>query len=146
MFIISAGDNLFFFEPSNEVKNSYSVQEFRPFGKLHSVHDTPALIDYDNLRMEWRKDGKLHRDNGPAVIVFNKSGDVKERIFYKNDKVVKSGGGEDNIKLIKLKSFDDCIKVTSVNLNFDENKVRDSVYLNRNRLSLKKKLIVTRRN
>jgi len=35
-------------------------------GNFDSINDEPAYVD--KLVQQWHKDGKLHRDNGPAII------------------------------------------------------------------------------
>ena len=43
-------------------------------GKLHREGDKPAIVALDGYKSYW-KNGRLHRDNGPAVIYQN--GDVE---------------------------------------------------------------------
>ena len=40
-------------------------------GQLHSFDEQPAVIDHDDGTKYWYKNGKLHRDNGPAKIWSN---------------------------------------------------------------------------
>jgi hypothetical protein len=140
MFVVQAGKYLFFFDVvlfGQRRKNGMSVQEFRPMGKLHSVADTPAVINYDKLRMEWYKDGKLHRDNGPACITFNEKGTVVDRKYYKNGKLVDAKavrGNDDGISLVKIKVIEDCVKECARSLKLDEEYVSKVVLANTNKL------------
>jgi hypothetical protein len=140
MFVVQAGKYLFFFDVvlfGQRRKNGMSVQEFRPMGKLHSVADTPAVINYDKLVMEWYKDGKLHRDNGPARITFNEKGTVVDRKYYKNGKLVDAKavrGNDDGISLVKIKVIEDCVKECARSLKLDEEYVSKVVLANTNKI------------
>jgi hypothetical protein len=140
MFVVQAGKYLFFFDVvlfGQRRKNGMSVQEFRPMGKLHSIADTPAVINYDKLRMEWYKDGKLHRDNGPACITFNEKGTVVDRKYYKNGKVAAAAdirGNDDGVSLVKIKVIEDCVKECARSLKLDEEYVSKVVLANTNKL------------
>lgn len=138
MFVVRSGNHLFFFDVvlfGQTKKNGASIQEFRPYGKLHSVADTPAVINYDKLRMEWYTDGKLHRNSGPAVIVFDKSGRIIERKFYKNGKSTDKELGDDGVEILKIKKLEDCVKKCSAKLGLSEERVAKVVLANTNKLS-----------
>lgn len=140
MFVVQAGKYLFFFDVvlfGQRRKNGMSVQEFRPMGKLHSIADTPAVINYDKLRMEWYKDGKLHRDNGPACITFNEQGVVVDRKYYKNGKNVAASeirGNDDGISIVKIGVLENCVKECAKKFKVDEQYISKVVLANINKL------------
>ena len=49
-------------------KTDYGVKTTNAKGFLHSYDDAPAYVSIGSYK-EWRKEGKLHRENGkPAVV------------------------------------------------------------------------------
>jgi hypothetical protein len=61
-------------------------------GLLHSFDDQPAEVTswMGQLRHYWYKNGKLHRDNGPAHVVKNQYGNVTLEEIWKNGKMISS--------------------------------------------------------
>jgi hypothetical protein len=61
-------------------------------GLLHSFDDQPAEVKswMGQLQQYWYKNGKLHRDNGPAYIVKNQYGNVTLEQIWKNGKMISS--------------------------------------------------------
>jgi hypothetical protein len=66
-------------------------------GKLHR-EDGPA-IEYTNGDKYWYLNGKLHREDGPAVEYH----DYKE--WYINDELVECNSQEEFKRLMKLRAF-----------------------------------------
>lgn len=55
------------------------------YGQRHNIGDLPAAI-YDNGRIEWWKNGQLHRDSGPAVVK-----DAGSQFWYRHGKLHRDG-------------------------------------------------------
>ena len=66
------------------------VERWFKDGKLHR-EDGPAVIESDGSEY-WHKDGKFHREDGPAVIANN---GIKD--YYLNDNLIKE---EDYLKVL----------------------------------------------
>jgi hypothetical protein len=50
---------------------------------LHSINDNPARIDFENYRLEWYSEGRLHRDGDkPAVVTFTEDGCLLSLEWY----------------------------------------------------------------
>jgi uncharacterized protein YodC (DUF2158 family) len=63
------------------------------YGEKHSYFDLPALINYKmDLSEEhgWFRDGILHRENKPAVVVYDFLGRKYSEIWYFNGKMYKN--------------------------------------------------------
>lgn len=84
-------------EPMHESQH-YSVT-YRN-GKHHSFYDLPAVVHFDIDIKMWYKNGKVHRDNGPAIIckhrrkiVFICSGHELElkdsQVFFQNNILIR---------------------------------------------------------
>jgi len=76
---INTGDIMFNDEPVQRMtylkgRNGHRV--------LHSVRDEPAVI-YRDGTMEWYKKGKLHRQDGPAIVYRSSDGSIHQA-FYIN--------------------------------------------------------------
>ena len=63
---------------------------------MHRDHNKPALIDETMEKKEWYYNGKLHRENGHAIISRNK------KLYALNDKIINK---EEFNKFNKFKSF-----------------------------------------
>jgi antitoxin component YwqK of YwqJK toxin-antitoxin module len=81
-----------YLEPS-EIKSDgeYTTKcWFNKYGEFHSFFGQPSVITINNLTNEfwekqWHKNGKLHREgNKPAVIYWNKQGEISHLYFCKN--------------------------------------------------------------
>lgn len=55
------------------------IEIYNDNGKLHSFNDKPSIIFNSGVRF-WHKNGKLHRDNGPAKI--SRYHEIPEIKFY----------------------------------------------------------------
>jgi len=64
--------------------SGYKYLSFKD-GKLHNDNG-PAIV-YSNGTQEWYKDGKCHRDNGPAIVYSN-----GYKVWYKNGKYHREDG------------------------------------------------------
>jgi len=56
-------------QPDGPIIDAYGNKRWRKDGKLHR-EDGPA-VEWDNGSKEWFIDGKLHREDGPAVVWAN---------------------------------------------------------------------------
>jgi len=61
---------------------------------LHSINDKPAYIRYrfdgSVYKMKWYNKGQVHRENGPACIIFDKKGyDPIGYLYYENGKLLR---------------------------------------------------------
>lgn len=63
-----------------EFQNNEGTRYFMRNGKVHRDLDKPAVV-HMNGHMEWLNDGKLHRENGPAVIFAN-----GKQLYFTNGK------------------------------------------------------------
>lgn len=53
-------------------EGKFETNEIRtiPWKKLHSDNDIPAFVSFDGYK-HWYLEGKLHRENGPAITWSN---------------------------------------------------------------------------
>jgi hypothetical protein len=81
-----------YLEPS-EIKSDgeYTTKRwFNKYGEFHSFFEQPAVITINNLtnkfsQKQWSKNGDLHREgDNPAVIYWDKQGEISHLYFYKN--------------------------------------------------------------
>ena len=86
------------YNPPSEINNyEYAIvlQWKNENGKLHNENG-PAVIGYNengNISYKlWYINGKLHNDNGPARIAYYKNGNVKYKEWYVNDKCHNDNG------------------------------------------------------
>jgi hypothetical protein len=67
--------------------------------KQHSFNDQPAYFakskESDYKIMEWKKDGELHREGGPAYIKTHPTGDISEMNYFINGKPISPKTHED---------------------------------------------------
>lgn len=63
--------------------------------KLHR-DDGPAQIYFDKnnniIEEKWCQNGQLHRDNGPAIVKYYENGKIDKEIWHQNDKVHRDNG------------------------------------------------------
>jgi hypothetical protein len=64
----------------------------RGYPRLHRLHG-PAMIGRDTttgvvIHEEWYRHGKLHRDDGPAIIRRTPDGKVKYTSWYRDDQLI----------------------------------------------------------
>lgn len=52
---------------------------------IHSIRDNPAII-YQNGTMEWYRNGKIHRENDPAIVIKDKDGNEVEWFWVQDGK------------------------------------------------------------
>jgi len=68
---------------------SIDYQEWRKDGKRHR-EGGPAILSYYQggsiYHQEWYKDGKRHREAGPAHISYNQDGSIFHQSWYKDGK------------------------------------------------------------
>jgi hypothetical protein len=130
MFIVKAGTYHFVFDKDGgkflgmRKRNGTYIEEFLPLGKLHSLKDTPAKIDFEKQVMQWYSEGKLHRISGPAEITFDNSGKIIDRKFYKSGKLLTGNkipkNFDDGIQLVDLHKWEKCVKSESTKTKSDE--------------------------
>lgn len=58
--------------------------------QLHSINDQPSRL-YENGSCDWHKNGKLHRENGPAVIDFDLDMNLYEE-YQRNGRIHNPNG------------------------------------------------------
>ena len=82
-------------EPEPEIENIINggkvYRWYNDQGELHREIDLPAEVGFFNNNIiyiqGWWKNGKLHRDNNPAVIRYNKEGNKVYEIFAKDGNI-----------------------------------------------------------
>jgi hypothetical protein len=67
-------------------------------GKLHR-EDGPAIEDADGNKV-WCLHGQLHREDGPAIENINGT-----NLWYLNDKSLEVNSNEEFLRIMKLKGF-----------------------------------------
>lgn len=99
---------------NEEIESTYSVRVYRfkdtgtvsrefwysSSGTQEAPDDRPAIVHYDKLgratEMHWRKQGELHRDNGPAWIELDWSNPeapvIQLEIWAKNGRYHRTNG------------------------------------------------------
>ena len=80
------------------IANSYGDKLWYVNGKLHR-EDGPA-IEYASGSKQWYINGKLHREDGPAVEVID-----GDKFWYLNGKRIDCSTQEQFKRLLKLKAF-----------------------------------------
>jgi hypothetical protein len=81
-----------------DTKNIKSETWYNKDGKVHRDGDMAAVINYHNdpgneAKEEiWYKNGKKHREIGPAESHYSRSGALKEEIWYKNGREMRTEG------------------------------------------------------
>jgi hypothetical protein len=74
-------------KPSFKDKEIYlnQINELRRYIKNVSI--TRNDIDKKIIKEEWKSDGVLHRDDGPALVTYYDNGTVEREEFYKDGKL-----------------------------------------------------------
>ena len=81
-----------------DTKNIESETWYNKYGKKHRDGDMAAEIIFHNdpgnevKKMIWYKNGKKHREIGPAESHYASSGALKKEIWYKNGKKMPTEG------------------------------------------------------
>jgi len=81
------------------IKYDNRIETFNDKSEWHSLNDKPA-IEWDNGDKELYKEGKLHRDNGPAI-----EDNYGYKAWYYENKYIDCNSTEEFLKIINLKVF-----------------------------------------
>jgi len=82
----------------NIIQFDYRIKTVNNKGKRHSYNDKPA-VEWIGGR-SWYKEGKLHRENGPAS-----EWNDGEKHWYYEGKEIKCESTEEFLRIINLKTF-----------------------------------------
>ena len=98
--------------PTKNIYADGSISVCNENGGLHSYNDEPSYIAHDGT-LYWHKDGRSHRDYGPAIIYLNGRKEwLKDGFYYEREdgpSIISSTGNKeyyiDNIGWASVEAF-----------------------------------------